>query len=263
MSAKELEALKPFAEALARQACQTVLALAPAATTEIKPDGSPVTSVDKAVEAALRQSIEHYHPDHGIVGEEYGEKTPGAEWVWVLDPIDGTKSFIGGLPTYAVLIALCRQGRPLLGVIAQPQAGLVYLGISGLGSWLNGSPIRSGATSAIGDAVANLADHEAHSAATLPGYEALRRATRWNLHDGSPVGYGALAAGRVEICLSPPHMSNYDFCAFVPVIEAAGGAISDWGGNPLTSAYSGEIVASANPELHGKVLALLAEATGA
>ncbi len=259
MSTTEIEALRPFAEALARQACQTVLGLEANAATEIKPDGSPVTTVDRAVEAALRQSIENYHPSHGIVGEEYGNKDPEAEWVWVLDPIDGTKSFIAGLPTYGVLIALCRAGRPVLGVIAQPKTREIYLGITGLGAWLNDRPLRPSGVGEIAEAVVNLSDEDSHDATSVLGFNALRRAARWTLADGSCLGYGALAAGCFEICLSGVYMSNYDLCALVPVVEGAGAAISDWRGQALTLASSGGIVASANPALHDKVLALLAE----
>ncbi len=262
MSVTEIEAFKPFAEALARQACQTVLGLEANTTTEIKPDGSPVTTVDRAVEAVLRQSIDGHHPSHGIVGEEYGNKAADAEWVWVLDPIDGTKNFIAGLPTYGVLIALCRQGKPVLGVIAQPRTNQVHLGISGLGSWLNGTPIHSSAVTEIAEAVGNLSNDESHTPATLPAYEALRHSTRWTLYDGSCLGYGSLAAGQLDICLSGANLSNHDLCALVPVVEGAGAIISDWQGRPLTMASSGAIVASANPDLHAKVLTLLAELEG-
>lgn len=262
MSTRDTEALKPFAAELARQACQTVLALETNATSEIKPDGSPVTTVDRAVEAVLRQSIEGHHPSHGIVGEEYGDKSPEAEWVWVLDPIDGTKNFIAGLPTYGVLIGLCRAGKPVLGIIAQPKTREIYLGISGLGAWLNDTPIRPSAVTEIAEAVTNLSDDESHDASSIKAFDALRRAARWNLYDGSCLGYGALAAGCFEICLSGIHMNNYDLCALVPVVEGAGASISDWQGQALSLASSGAIVASANEALHEKVLALLAKSGG-
>lgn len=262
MSTEDIVALRPFAEALARQACQTVLGLEANATSEIKPDGSPVTSVDRAVEALLRQSIEGHCPSHGIVGEEYGNKDPDSEWVWVLDPIDGTKNFIAGLPTYGVLIALCREGQPVLGIIAQPKTHEIYLGITGLGAWLNGSPIRPSAVTEIAEAVVNLSDEESHDQTSIKGFNALQRASRWNLYDGSCLGYGALARGCFEVCLSGVNMNNYDLCALVPVVEGAGAQVSDWQGKPLTLASEGGIVGSANPALHDKVLALLAQSDG-
>lgn len=262
MSAPQIEAFRPFAEHLARLACQTVLGLKAGAVTEFKPDGSPVTSVDRGVEAALRLAIETHHPEHGIVGEEYGNKQPDAEWVWVLDPIDGTRSFVAGLPSYGVLIALCHGGTPLLGVIAQPETSQVYLGMPGIGAWLNGSPIRTRQVTSLGTAFANLADVEAHTPNSLKAYEALRQASRWNIYDGSCLGYGALAAGKQDICLSGTNLDNYDLCALVAVVGGAGGAISDWQGGALGLASRGAILAAATPALHAELLDLVAKACG-
>jgi len=251
---------KPFAEAMARQACQTVLAQRNSATTEIKPDGSPVTSVDRAVESVLRQSINRHHPDHGIIGEEYGGERLEAEYVWVIDPIDGTRSFVSGLPTYGVLIALCRGQQPVLGVICQPETHDVYLGITGEGTWRNGQAIRIDPVARLEQAICNVADPEAYDATTDAGYAALRRASRWTIYDGSCLGYGALAAGRLHVCLSGARMDRYDLLALVPVVVGSGGCISDWRGAPLTLHSKGAIVASAGTRLHEKVLALLASA---
>ncbi len=257
MTSLDLSAFKTFTEDLARQAGQTVLAQRPLARTEIKADGSPVTTVDRAVEQVLRASIERHHPDHGILGEEYGAKGLDSDWVWVLDPIDGTRQFAGGLPNFGVLIALCHQGRPVLGVICQPMTGETYLGISGQGAWLNGQPIRPTSPGSLAKAIASLSDPEAYDAATRPGLEALSRATLWNLYDGGCLGYGALAAGWLHVCLNGPNLDNFDICALVPVVEGAGGVISDWHGKPLGLSSSGAIVASADPALHEEVLALL------
>ncbi len=258
MTSPDLTTLKSFTEALARQACQTVLAQRATATMEIKADGSPVTTVDRAVEQVLRASIERHYPDHGILGEEYGAKNLDAEWVWVLDPIDGTRQFAGGLPTFGVLIALCRQGEPQIGAICQPMTGEVYLGIRGQGAWLNDAPVRPAAPEGIGRAIASLSDPEAYDSATRPGFEALSRATLWNLYDGGCLGYGSLASGWLHVCLNGPNMDSYDICALVPVVEGAGGRITDWQGKPLGLSSSGAIVASASPALHDEVLGLLA-----
>ncbi len=260
MSTAETETFKPFAEALARQACQVVLGLKSNATTEIKADGSPVTSVDRAVETALRQSIEGHHPRHGIIGEEFDDRAPEADWAWVLDPIDGTKHFVAGLPNYGVLIALCHEGKPVMGVIAQPETRQTYLGITGLGAWLNGQPITPSKVTELAESVVNLSDEESHDAESLPAFNALRKTSRWNIYDGSCIGYGALAAGHFEVCLSGVNLSNFDLCALVPVVEGAGASISDWQGQPLTLASSGGIVASGNAALHDKVLDILGKA---
>lgn len=262
MSTPPLEEMKAFALTLARQASQTVLAQRAAATVEIKPDGSPVTSVDRAVEQVLRQSIGRHYPAHGILGEEYGPENLDAEWVWAIDPIDGTSMFVAGLPTYGVLIALCHRERPVLGVICQPVLQDVYLGLTDGGAWLNGRPIASRPVPRLGEAMAIVSDPDSYDAATEPGYLALRRAAGQVVHDGSCLGYGALAEGRLQVCLSGNWMKPYDLLAQVAVVGGAGGKVTDWQGGPLGLHSGGPIVASAGAALHDEVLELLAGAGG-
>ncbi|GAB5469462.1 MAG: histidinol-phosphatase [Rhodospirillales bacterium] len=257
MTEPDMGALKAFAEELTRQAMQTVLAQQANAQTEIKPDGSPVTTVDRAVEQVLRASIARHYPDHGILGEEFGPHNLEADWVWVLDPIDGTRHFVSGLPTFGVLIALCHRQSPLLGVICQPQIGDVYLGIVGQGSWLNGKALQVDPVGDLSGAIANLSDPETYDETTRARVEALSRRTRWNVYDGGCLGYGALAAGRLHLCVSGTNLDSYDLCALVPVVEGAGGLITDWQGKALGLASSGAIAASASPALHEQVLTAL------
>ena len=257
-SVRQLGEFKAFAEELTERASATVRDQLTRLSLEIKPDGSPVTSVDLAVEQMLRERIDAAYPQHGIVGEEFGSRDLDAEWVWVLDPIDGTRQFAAGLPNYGILIALCHRGRPVLGVICQPLLRDVYLGIAGNGAWLNGTPIRARATARLAEAIACISDPDAYDQATVAGFEALRRGSHWNVYDGGCLGFGALAAGRLDLCLDGPNVDNYDFCALVPVVEGAGGVITDWRGNALTLASKGEIVAACSVELHASVLELLA-----
>lgn len=258
MPGHSLESCRTFAERLATLACSTVREQLDGMQLTIKSDGSPVTSVDLAVEQVLRNEIDDHFPEHGVLGEEHGSRDLDAEWIWVLDPIDGTRQFAAGLPNYGVLIALCRAGRPVLGVICQPLLNDVYVGAIGLGTRLNGRAVAPRHTTEVSAAIASLSDPDAYDSRTLAGFTALRRASKWNVYDGGCLGFGALAAGKLDISVCGPNLENFDICALVPVVEAAGGVITDWRGNELTLASEGEIVASSTPALHEAVLELLA-----
>ena len=246
-----------FAAELAKIVIAVVSAHRDGLRVEVKRDGTPVTGVDIAVEKAVRDRIESECPDHGILGEELPPHNPEAEWCWVIDPIDGTNQFAAGLPVYGSLIALCRRGVPQLGVICQPDSEDVYIGVSGLGTWRNGSPVAPAPQTALSDAVVCVSDPEAFDASIRPVMERLRRASLWNVFEGGCLSFGALAAGRIGVSVCGSNLENFDICALVPVVEGAGGIITDWQGGSLTIESSGEIVASANRELHQEVLALL------
>ena len=128
ISVRQLGEFRAFAEELTALASAAVRAQIAHLSLEIKADGSPVTSVDLAVEQVLRERIDAAYPQHGVLGEEFGTRNLDAEWVWVVDPIDGTRQFAAGLPNYGILIALCHRGRPVIGVICQPVLGDIYLG---------------------------------------------------------------------------------------------------------------------------------------
>jgi inositol-phosphate phosphatase / L-galactose 1-phosphate phosphatase / histidinol-phosphatase len=257
MGKVEGNALRAFASELAK----TVIAVAAGNRAnfevEIKQDGSPVTNVDIAVEKAVRARIEAEFPDHGILGEELPVRNPDAEWMWVIDPIDGTRQFAAGLPNYGSLIALCHHGVPQLGIICQPGTSDIYIGISGQGSWYNGAPARTGQQATLSASVLCISDLDAFDDATRPGMERLRRESLWNVFDGGCLSFGVLATGRIGASVCGPNLDNFDICALVPVVEGAGGVITDWRGEPLSFASKGAIVASANRRLHDEVLALL------
>ncbi len=258
ISARQLGEFRAFAEELAALASSAVRAQIAHPSVEIKTDGSPVTAVDLAVEQVLRERIDATYPGHGVLGEEFGARDLDADWVWVVDPIDGTRQFAAGLPNYGILIALCHLGRPVIGVICQPLLGDIYLGLAGQGAWLNGRPISTRTTARLAESITCLSDPDAFGQTTIAGFEALRRGSHWNVYDGGCIGFGALAAGRLDLCLGGPTLDPFDICALVPVVEGAGGAITDWRGNPLTLASSGEIVAACSAELHASVLEILA-----
>jgi len=224
---------------------------------EVKPDGSPVTEIDRAVETALRAIIDREAPDHGVLGEEFGPQGLDREFVWVLDPIDGTKQFAAGLPGFGVLVALCQNTRPMLGVIEQPLTGERTLGITGAGCWLNGRRVRTSGKSDVAAAIAGIANPDAFGPSHDPGIQRLRRATRWNVWDTGCLGYASLARGALDIVVNGPNLDPFDICALVPVVEGAGGVISAWDGSALTLHSSGAIVATASTGLHQTVRGLL------
>ena len=246
-----------LAETLAQAARETARRATTDPEVEIKSDGSPVTTMDRAVEAALRRIIEQRQPAHGIVGEEFGPEGAERDWVWVLDPVDGTRQFAAGLPNFGTLIALCHEGRPVVGVIAHLFYEAVCIGVTGRGTTFNGRPVRCAGPDHLSAVVACISDPDAFDARTTPGMEAVRARTRWNVFDGGCLGYASLARGLVGLCLNGPNLEPFDIAALVPVVEAAGGRITDWRGDALTIESEGEIVATSGPRLHERALEAL------
>ena len=217
---------------------------------EIKSDGSPVTEIDKAVEEALREILTHNVPDHGILGEEFGSVGLDREFVWVIDPIDGTKHFAAGLPNFGVLIALCHGKKPALGIIEQPLTGERMVGLAEGGCWLNGQPVATSGRGILSQTVAALSGPDDYRQTHTPGFERLRVTTRWNLYDTGCLGYASLARGAIDLCLNGPNLDAFDICALVPVVEGAGGRLTGWDGAALTLDSAGAILGTASAALH-------------
>lgn len=223
-----------------------------------KADQSPVTIADREAERIIRTIIEAQRPDDGIVGEEHGTKNPDAEWVWVIDPIDGTKSFIAGRPIFGTLIALLRQGRPVLGVIDQPIVGDRWIGVAGRPTTHNGQPAR--VRPCPGGLAASM--FGTTSPDLFPGadYEAYRRVAtqvKTAAYGGDCYTYGLLASGYYDLVVESG-LKLYDFAALVPVVTGAGGLMTDWQGNPLDANSTGQVVAAGDPRTHREALAALA-----
>jgi myo-inositol-1(or 4)-monophosphatase len=227
----------------------------PGTTVEFKADDSPVTAADRGAEEVMRRLIEHKFPEHGIIGEEHGTVREDAEWVWVLDPIDGTKSFITGVPLWTTLIGLLHHGEPVLGAIHQPTLGQLMIG-DGTTTTLNDRPVRCRPTTDLAAATLVTSDHFnlAHYQ-NGPACDRLIKQTRLYRTWADGYGYLLLAAGHVDICLDPI-MNPWDIAALVPVVRGAGGVITDWTGNKPYPAES--MAAAATPELHAIVLEQLA-----
>jgi myo-inositol-1(or 4)-monophosphatase len=220
---------------------------------EWKADESPVTVADRQAEEVMRGLIAQAYPTHGVLGEEYGDYRPDAAYRWVLDPIDGTKAFVSGTYLFGTLIALLKEGRPVLGIIHQPIVGDLLVGTRAA-AWLNDQPVRVSACDRIEDAILLTTDHWGVFAyQDGRAFESLtRRARRYN-NWGDCHGYFLVATGGAHIMMDPI-MNPWDVLALVPIIEGAGGRITDWyGGDPVTGASA----VATNGMLHDDVLAAL------
>lgn len=224
---------------------------------EVKPDHSFVTRMDRAIEARLRAMIAAEYPDHGIIGEEVGSERTGASHVWVIDPIDGTAPFIVGLPVWGTLIALAIDGVPRLGIIDTPAAGARWLGVAGRPTLLNGRPCRTRACPDLSQAVMTNSNRDYVGAEELPALDRLRALTANRVYGGACLNYGRLAEGRSDLAMDAGQ-KVFDFAPFRPVIEGAGGVISDWAGRPLTLESGGRVLAAGGRACHDAALAEIA-----
>ncbi len=224
---------------------------------ETKSDRSPVTIADREAERAMRQALARLCPDHAIVGEEYGDAVRTDGLVWCLDPIDGTKAFITGRPLFGTLVALLEDGRPVLGVIDQPITRDRWTGCRGAGARLNGRPIRVRACPALDRAIGSTTSPDMFATtAEREAYRRLHDALALMVYGGDCIGYGLMAAGFSDLVLEAG-LKTYDYLALVPIVEEAGGRITDWRGDPLSLASCGQVLATGDPRLHEPALALL------
>jgi histidinol phosphatase-like enzyme (inositol monophosphatase family) len=198
----------------------------------------PVTTADRGAEAAIRALIAERYPEHGVIGEEYGEDRPDAEFVWVLDPVDGTRAFIAGLPLWCVLIGLRHQGRPVLGSIAQPFLDEIYLGHSGASRLIargRTSPLKVRPCPKLTDAVIATTDPEGcFDGAELGAWTQVRAAAKLARLGCDAYAYAMVAAGTMDMVVEAG-LKAWDIDAAIPVIEGAGGLVTDWRGQPVGS----------------------------
>ncbi len=226
-----------------------------------KEDDSPVTKADREIEQVIREEITKKFSTHGIIGEEFGNHNENADYKWILDPIDGTSSFIIGRPIFGTLIALAYKNKPILGIMNQSITGERWLGITGEGSWFQGQKIQTRNCRNLSDAVL---------CSSSPFYfkdkdelllKKLSSLTKYQkiggiIYGGDCYSYASLASGFVDIVIDPG-LKVYDYAALLPIIEMAGGVVSDWRGNDLELKSDVRLVACANEELHKKVLEVL------
>lgn len=220
-----------------------------------KDDDSPVTIADRAIEQRMREMIEAARPDDGILGEEFGVKEGSSGLTWVLDPIDGTKSFVIGRPTFGTLIALAEDEVPVLGIIDQAISGERWIGIKGEQTEFNGSTVQTRNCGLLEKAcVASTTPDMFKNVG--PVYEAFEAQSKMMAWGGDCYMYGLLASGYMDVCVEAS-LSPYDFAALVPVIHGAGGVMTDWAGNDLTLQSDGRVIAAGSAEIHKQCLALL------
>ena len=226
---------------------------------EAKSDSTFVTEADRAAEAAMRKIIEAERPDDGIIGEEYGTRNEGASRQWVLDPIDGTTSFIAGRAIFGTLIALMQDGFPVIGIIDQPVQRERWVGVVGRETLFNGKPARSAKCRDLKDAVlATTSPHcfDEHDADHFMGL-AGKVATRKIIYGGDCYNYGLVASGHVDVVCEAGLMLH-DFAALAPVVDGSGGTMCDWNGEPLHAESSGHVLAIGDQARMDDVLEALA-----
>ena len=226
-------------------------------TVDTKADTSPVTIADREAEAAIRALIAQHYPDHGIIGEEYGTTRADAEYCWIIDPIDGTKSFMIGRPIFGTLISLTHRSIPILGIIDQPITGERWIGGIGVHTMLSEKIISVRKCENISNAVLCTTARELFSDANGKAFDRVKNKVKYTNYGGDCYNYGLLAAGWVDLVIESG-LKPHDFCALAPVIHAAGGICTDWQGNPVTFHSDGNIIACGDKKLHKDVLKLLA-----
>jgi myo-inositol-1(or 4)-monophosphatase len=217
----------------------------------------PVTAADHAAETAMRSLVRRTFPHHGIVGEEFGEEAADAEYVWVLDPIDGTKSFISGMPAWGTLIALTRFGEPVFGLMNQPFIGERFSGDGGAARYRGPAgerDLRVRPCASLAEAVLFTTSPRLMKAADRRAFAAVEEAVRLSRYGGDCYAYCMLAAGHVDLVIET-ELKAYDVLALIPIIAGAGGIITTWeNGSP---AAGGRIIAAGDKRVHAEALSVL------
>jgi len=225
-------------------------------TVDDKPDLTPVTAADRAAEQVMRLLIEQRFPDHGILGEEFGRVREDGEFVWTLDPIDGTKSFISGVPLFGTLISLACAKRPILGIIDQPISRERWVGVAGRATTLNGAPIHCRACPALTAATLFATTPDMFEGGDDAAFSRVSNAVKLTRFGADCYAYGLLAAGFIDLVLEAS-LKPYDFCAMVPIVEGAGGIATDWQGSALDLSSDGRILVAGDRSAHQAAMALL------
>ena len=224
-----------------------------------KADSSPVTQADREIEATMRALIEETFPEHGIFGEEHGQTRMDADYVWVLDPIDGTQGFITGKPLFGTLIALVHQGRPILGVIDAPATGERWVGAKGRGTTFGGKKVEVRACDDLAKAWLYSTSPYLFPDGDDAAFDRLRQQTKKTNFGTDCYAYGMLAGGWTDLVVESD-LQPYDFLALAPVVEGAGGIITDWEGRPLGLDSDGRVLAAGDARMHAAAMAMLGEA---
>lgn len=255
---RDRDDLMEFAVRMAGNAGAVTLDHFGSAAVELKADGSEVTVADRAAEEYVRRSLAEAFPEDGILGEEGDDVPSRSGRRWIVDPIDGTRSFSCGVPLYAVLIALEEEGRPVLGCCHFPALGETLVAARGAGAWHNGRPARVSAVDDLASARVVTSGLEywrdRSTDADRAGFDRLVRATRFCRTWGDAYGYFLVATGRVDVFVDPICGAYWDYAPMLPIFEEAGGRLTTFAGEPL-SPWSNSI--AANPTLHAAAARVL------
>jgi inositol-phosphate phosphatase/L-galactose 1-phosphate phosphatase/histidinol-phosphatase len=229
---------------------------------ELKDDASPVTRADREAEAAMRALLADAVPDHGILGEEHGAERLDAEFVWVLDPIDGTRAFVNGIPLFATLIALVVDGAPVLGLNAYPALGERWLGVADAPTrhWRGATEtgtVRTRACPSLADARMCTTSPDMFGAADGARYAALKSRVRDTRFGTDAWAYAMVASGQTDLA-AESGMQPYDYLSHAVIIAGAGGTITDWEGRALRIGSPGSVLAAGDAAVHAAALDALA-----
>ena len=227
---------------------------------DAKSDSSPVTEADRSAEQVMRTLINETFPDHGIVGEEFGNENVDAEYVWVLDPIDGTNSFVTGKPLFGTLIALCQNGTPIVGVIDAPGVDERWVGVQGRPTTHNGEAVTTRPCAAMDSAWLYATTPLMFEGEDVAAFKRLSDAAWRSVFGGDCYAYGLMSSGHVDL-ICEAQLGTYDYCALAPVIEGAGGILTDWDGQPVKLNTEGrndhKVLAAGDKALHALALKTL------
>jgi myo-inositol-1(or 4)-monophosphatase len=251
-----LNELTPFLKLLASESSNVIKKyFRTDLTVESKSDLSPVTIADKLAEERMREIIQKEFPSHGIIGEEFGSENTDAGYTWVLDPIDGTKSFISGAICFGTLIALLKNGKPIIGVINHPILNEFLTG-DNESCFLNGNKVQMRKCFKLSDAALITGDHlNIGKYQNQNGFENLINMVKLYRNWGDCYGYYLLATGYIDIMIDPI-MSIWDSMALIPIVNGAGGVITDYQGN---DAVLGNSIVASNKEIHPQIIKILNE----
>lgn len=222
----------------------------------IKADGSPVTVADRETERVIRDLLSRSYPRHAVFGEEFGWTPSDGPYAWIVDPIDGTKSYLAGAPTYGMLLALLYEGVPVLGIVDIPALNERWCGVVGQPTTMNGRPVKTGACVAVAQAVLTIISPDKMEGGDRTAVDALSRMARVRRYSSDGYSHPLLASGYVDMVVAVGQQP-FDYLAVVPVVEGAGGCITDWGGKPLGLDSDGRILVTATSKLHREALHVL------
>ena len=222
----------------------------------IKADGSPVTVADRETECLIRDLLSQRYPQHAVIGEEYGWTRSDQPYTWAIDPIDGTKSYLAGAPTYGMLLALLYDGAPVLGIIDIPALDERWCGVVGRATTMNGRPVKSSSCAGVEQAVLTVISPDKLKGDERPAVDALSGMARVCRYSSDGYAHALLASGYLDMVVAVGQQP-FDYLAVVSVVEGAGGCISDWAGERLGLDSDGRVLVTTTAELHREALEVL------